>query len=45
MLRASDAHRMAGARAFIDHLDSIGGLRAGLDRAEAARPVLAGHGP
>lgn len=47
MLRTSDAHRMAGARAFIDHLDSIGGLRAGLDRAEAADLcwLAMGHGP
>ena len=36
MLGTSDGHRLAGARAFVDHLDSIGGLRAGLDRAEAA---------
>jgi AcrR family transcriptional regulator len=36
MLRTSDRHRLEGARAFVDHLASIGGLRQGLDRAEAA---------
>ena len=32
----SDRHRLEGARAFVDHLASIGGLRPGLSRAEAA---------
>jgi AcrR family transcriptional regulator len=36
MLRTSDAHRLEGARAFVDHLASIGGLRAGIDPIEAA---------
>ncbi len=36
MLRTSDGHRLEGARAFVDHLASTGGLRQGLDRAEAA---------
>jgi len=36
MLRTSDGHRLEGARAFVNHLASIGGLRQGLDRAEAA---------
>jgi AcrR family transcriptional regulator len=36
MLRTSDGHRLEGARAFVDHLVSIGGLRPDLDRAEAA---------
>lgn len=36
LVRLSDRHRLQGARAFVDHLASIGGLRAGLSRAEAA---------
>lgn len=36
MLRISDGHRLDGARAFVAHLASIGGLRPGLDRSEAA---------
>ena len=36
LVRLSDRHRLQGARAFVDSLASIGGLRAGLSRAEAA---------
>ena len=36
LVRQSDRHRLEGARAFVAHLVSIGGLRPGLAPAEAA---------
>jgi hypothetical protein len=47
MLRTSDGHRLQGARAFVDHLASIGGLRPGLDRVQAADLcwLAMDHGP
>jgi AcrR family transcriptional regulator len=47
MLRTSDAYRLEGARAFIDHLASIGALRAEMDPVEAADLcwLVMGHEP
>ena len=36
LIRLSDEHRLQGARAFVEHIASIGGLRPGISPAEAA---------
>ena len=45
LVRLADQHRLFGARAFVNHLAEIGGLRTGLSREEAADLCWLAMGP